>query len=72
MLAFDGMDPVVLGQLMQAGKVPHFSDLANRGSFQPIKTSDPPQTPVAFSNIISGADAGIHQVFDFIHRDPHP
>jgi len=71
-LAFDGMDPVVLSQLMQAGKAPNFSDLANRGTFQPIKTSDPPQTPVAFSNIISGADAGIHQVFDFIHRDPHP
>jgi len=71
-LAFDGMDPSLLERLMQSRATPHFVDLANRGAFSPIVTSDPPQTPVAFSNIICGADAGAHQIFDFFHRDPRP
>ena len=71
-LAFDGMDPVLVKDLMAAGRLPHFKRLAQMGSFAPIATSTPAQTPVAFSNIISGADPGTHQIYDFIHRDPNP
>ncbi len=71
-LAFDGMDPRLVTALMAAGRMPNFAKLAAMGSFTTIATSDPPQTPVAFSNIISGADASTHQVFDFIHRDANP
>lgn len=71
-LAFDGMDPQVLGDLMRRGRTPHFSRLASRGAFSSIGTSHPPQTPVAFSNIISGCDGRVHQIFDFIHRAPAP
>ena len=52
--------------------MPNFSRLADMGSFKPLATSTPPHTPVAFANIISGADPGTHQIFDFIHRDPSP
>ena len=31
--------------------------------------SIPPQSPVAWSNFITGMDAGGHGIFDFIHRD---
>ena len=71
-LAFDGMDPVLVKDLMAAGRLPHFKRLAEMGSFKRIATSTPAQTPVAFSNIISGADPGTHQIYDFIHRDPNP
>jgi predicted AlkP superfamily phosphohydrolase/phosphomutase len=71
-LAFDGMDPRLVRRLMQAGRLPNFSRLAAMGSFEQLISSTPPQTPVAFSNIISGADPGTHQIFDFIHRDPAP
>ncbi len=30
----------------------------------------PPQSPVAWSNFITGTDAGGHGIFDFVHRDP--
>ena len=30
----------------------------------------PPQSPVAWSNFITGMDPGGHGIFDFIHRDP--
>ena len=40
------------------------------GAFQALGTSMPPQSPVAWSNFITGMDAGGHGIFDFIHRDP--
>lgn len=71
-IGFDGMDPVLLKHLMDAGKMPTFSKLARRGTFVPLATAMPPQSPVAWSNVISGADPGTHEIFDFIHRDPNP
>lgn len=72
LIAFDGLDPRIVRQLMDAGRLPNFTRLAQLGSFNRLRTSMPPHTPVAFSNIISGADPGLHQVFDFIHRDANP
>ncbi|REJ66816.1 MAG: hypothetical protein DWQ31_13460 [Planctomycetota bacterium] len=72
MVAFDGLDPRIAAGLMDAGKLPNYRRLAQRGGFSTIATSTPPHTPVAFSNIISGADASVHQIYDFIHRDPRP
>jgi hypothetical protein len=71
-LAFDGLDPRIVRQLMAQDRMPSFARVASEGSFKPISSSTPPQTPVAFSNIISGADPGSHSIFDFIHRDPSP
>jgi predicted AlkP superfamily phosphohydrolase/phosphomutase len=69
-LGIDGMDPQLLRQFMQAGKMPNFAKLAAQGSFRELTTSIPPQSPVAWSNLITGMDAGGHGIFDFIHRDP--
>ncbi len=71
-LAFDGMEPKLLRELSRSGRTPNLARLADRGTFTTVGTSDPPQTPVAFSNIISGNDARVHNIFDFIHRDPSP
>ncbi len=51
--------------------MPNFSTLAQKGSFRLLTTSIPPQSPVAWSNLITGMNAGGHGIFDFIHRDPH-
>lgn len=50
--------------------MPNFSRLAQQGSFRQLTTSIPPQSPVAWSNLITGMDAGGHGIFDFIHRNP--
>lgn len=71
-LAFDGVDPVILKSLIDSGQTPNLARVAQMGSFSKLKTSTPPHTPVAFSNIISGADASVHQIYDFIHRDLNP
>ena len=69
-LGIDGMDPDLLQKFMDEGKMPHFAALAKQGSFVRLGTSDPPQSPVAWSNLITGMNPGGHAIFDFIHRDP--
>ena len=69
-LGFDGLDPNILQQLAQAGKLPHFQSLMEQGDFRPLGTSVPPLSPVAWANFITGMNPGGHGIFDFIHRDP--
>jgi len=74
-LGIDGMDPQLLQRFMDQEKMPNFAALAARGSFLPLQTSIPPQSPVAWANLITGMNPGSHGIFDFIHRDPatlHP
>lgn len=69
-LGLDGMDPHLLKIWMSEGKLPAFSRLASQGDFRYLRTSTPPQSPVAWSNFITGMNPGGHAIFDFIHRDP--
>ncbi len=69
-LGIDGMDPEILTRYMADGSMPHFKQLASEGGFQQLGTSNPPQSPVAWSNFVTGMNPGGHGVYDFIHRDP--
>ncbi len=69
-MGVDGMDPVILERLIEEGKMPNFAKLAAEGSLQSLGTSVPPQSPVAWSNFVTGMNPGGHGIFDFIHRDP--
>ena len=69
-LGLDGMDPHLLQIWMKEGKLPYFQRLWSQGNFRPLRTSIPPQSPVAWSNFITGTNPGGHAIFDFIHRDP--
>jgi predicted AlkP superfamily phosphohydrolase/phosphomutase len=69
-LGFDGMDPHLTNIWMNQGKLPAFQRLRNRGGFSPLQTSLPPQSPVAWSNFITGLNPGGHGIFDFISRNP--
>lgn len=70
LLGFDGMDYEITQRLMGEGRMPNFQRLAEQGSFSPLETAVPPQSPVAWSNFITGMDSGGHGIFDFVHRDP--
>jgi len=70
-LGYDGMDPILLQQFRDEGVMLNFDAfLAAGGEVTPFGTSTPPQSPVAWSNFITGRDSGGHGIFDFIHRDP--
>ncbi len=70
-LGMDGLDPVLVQQLMEQGRLPNFRRLAEMGTFQLLETAASPQSPVAWSNFITGLDSGGHGIFDFLHRDVH-
>ncbi|HET9265135.1 MAG TPA: alkaline phosphatase family protein, partial [Vicinamibacterales bacterium] len=69
-LGFDGLDYSLTRDLIQRGRMPNFQRLSQQGSFAPLATTIPPQSPVAWSTFITGLDPGGHGIFDFIHRDP--
>jgi predicted AlkP superfamily phosphohydrolase/phosphomutase len=69
-LGFDGMDPHLTGVWMKQGFLPTFQKMREMGTFSPLETGNPPQSPVAWSNFITGMDPGGHGIFDFIQRDP--
>jgi len=61
------MDPQFLDRHWDA--LPQLDRLRRQGDFKRLATSIPPQSPVAWSNFITGADPGFHGIYDFIHRD---
>lgn len=69
-LAFDGLDPLLLNQYLADGRLPHFQRLAQQGLYHPLATSLPPQSPVAWSTFLTGDPPTSHGVRDFIHRNP--
>ena len=50
----DGMDPRLSLVMMNAGQMPHLDALRKRGGFRPLRTSIPPQSPVAWASFING------------------
>lgn len=70
-IGFDGLDPHLLETFMKQGKLPAFSRfLSGGGDFRRLRTSNPPQSPVAWSNFITGMNPGGHGIFDFLIRYP--
>ncbi|HGY92178.1 MAG TPA: hypothetical protein ENK43_13495 [Planctomycetes bacterium] len=72
-LGIDGMDPDILEEVMRLypERMQNFRWLIDQGDgIHSLGTSTPPQSPVAWSNFITGLDPGGHGIFDFIHRDP--
>ncbi len=69
-LGIDGMDPGLARRFMAEGDLPNLQKLMSTGDFKPLESSIPPQSPVAWSNFITGANPGKHGIYDFIHRNP--
>ena len=69
-LGLDGFDPGMALRLMQEGRLPHFSKLAEKGVFRPLDTANPSISPVAWSTFTTGVDASRHGIYDFLTRDP--
>ena len=67
-IGVDGMDPAFVER--HWADLPNLARLRQRGSYSHLETTDPPQSPVAWSTFITGLDPGEHGIFDFVHRDP--
>ena len=69
-LGFDGLSPDIVEPMMAEGALPHFARLKEKGSYSTLSTTNPSQSPVAWSGFATGRNPGKNGVFDFIIRDP--
>jgi predicted AlkP superfamily phosphohydrolase/phosphomutase len=69
-LGFDGMDPELTERWMAEGQLPHLARLATQGGFYRLETSHSPESPTSWASFATGANAGKHNIFDFLVRDP--
>jgi len=69
-LGFDGIDPDLLSGWMDEGKLPNLKDLRENGTFLEFETTNPPESPVAWSSFATGTNPGKTGIFDFLRRDP--
>ncbi|MBN1527109.1 MAG: alkaline phosphatase family protein [Candidatus Omnitrophica bacterium] len=70
LIGFDGLSPEIAEPLMEEGRLPNLARLKEEGSYSRLATSNPPQSPVAWSAIATGKNPGENGIFDFIVRDP--
>jgi len=68
-LGFDGMDPHLLTQWMDEGKLPNIAKLAKGGGMFPLQTTHSPESPTAWASFATGVNAGKHNIYDFLVRD---
>jgi predicted AlkP superfamily phosphohydrolase/phosphomutase len=69
-IGFDGMDFHLFNQFKKQGKkFPNFDKVANQGTFNPLLSTEPPISPVAWSTFSTGANPGKHNIFDFLTTD---
>lgn len=69
-LGIDGMDPDLLESYLERGLLPHFARLREQGVYARLATTNPAESPVAWSTFATGTNPGKHGLFDFIHRAP--
>src|ERR1700720_17539 len=69
-LGFDGADAKLTERWMDEGKLPHLAALRRQGTFAPLLSRIPSQTPVWWSPVPTGLMPGRHGIFDFLKRDP--
>jgi predicted AlkP superfamily phosphohydrolase/phosphomutase len=69
-IGLDGLEPSIVGPLLDAGELPNLGRLRSAGGYARVATTYPAQTPVAWSTFATGTNPGGHGIFDFIRRDP--
>jgi predicted AlkP superfamily phosphohydrolase/phosphomutase len=69
-LGFDGMDPTLTRKFMDEGKLPNLKALADEGVFRTLGTTQPSESPTAWSSFATGVNPGAHNIYDFLVRKP--
>ena len=69
-LGFDGVEPSIVREMIAQGQLPNLAKIQAAGAFTDLKTTVPPQSPVAWSSFMTSKNPGGHNIYDFIRRDP--
>jgi predicted AlkP superfamily phosphohydrolase/phosphomutase len=68
-MGFDGMDPTLARKFMDEGKLPNLKKLADNGTFRTLGSTQPSESPTAWSSFATGVNPGKHNIYDFLVRD---
>ena len=68
-IGFDGMDPTLSQKYMAEGKLPNLKALAEEGVFARLGSTQPSESPTAWSSFATGVNPGKHSIYDFLIRD---
>lgn len=68
-IGFDGFDPTLARKFMDEGKLPNLKRLADEGTFRTLATTQPSESPTAWSSFATGVNPGDHDIYDFLVRD---
>ncbi len=68
-LGFDGMDPRLVQQWVDEGKLPNIKALMAEGGLYPLTTTHSAESPTAWASFATGANPGKHNIYDFLVRD---
>ncbi len=69
-LGFDGMEPSIVNVMMKNGELPNLHAVQQQGNYQLLRSTLPPQSPVAWASFATCQEPGYHGVFDFLRRNP--
>ena len=78
LLGFDGVDFELARQWIESGDLPNLKKLAEQGSFRPLETANPAQSPVSWALVETASNPGKTNIGDFVRRifrpsgDPMP
>lgn len=67
-LGFDGADAALVESYMAEGRLPNLARLRAAGYYAPLRSTNPPQTPVSWASFSTGLNPGRTQIFDFLRR----
>jgi predicted AlkP superfamily phosphohydrolase/phosphomutase len=67
-LGFDGADAGLVEEYMAAGRLPNLARLRAEGVYSPLRSTNPPQTPVSWAAFATGLNPGRTEIFDFLRR----
>jgi len=70
LLGFDGVKPEIVETMLKAGELPHLAKLRELGAYRRLGSSNPPQSPTAWSSFATCKWPGHHGIYDFLRRTP--
>lgn len=68
-LGFDGGDARTVAELMEQGQLPNLKALAEQGTFAPLLSTNPAESPVSWSSLNTGQNPAKTGIPGFVVRD---
>lgn len=68
LLGFDGADAGLTKRWMDEGALPNLKRLAEQGTFRPLETANPAQSPVSWAVLETASNTGKTNISDFVRR----